>query len=106
MRWTLCRRVAPKRLQPASEINLLEVGTVLPVPLGTFPGVPLPLAFLGAASLLPIKKTRIRSEPLAADPAGALFVFTLLFHRFLRRVNLKKTMEHFSLFGNESWWVS
>jgi hypothetical protein len=48
------------------------------------------LAFLGAASLLPISKTRIRGKPLAADPAGQLFVFTLFFHRFLRRVTLRK----------------
>ena len=87
--------VAPKRLQSASEINLPEVGTVLPVPLGTFPGVPLPLAFHDAASLLPISKTQIRSEPLAADPAGSLFVFTPFFHRFLRRVTLKKQWQLF-----------
>jgi hypothetical protein len=63
-----------QKTQPASEINLLEVGTVPPVPVGTFSGVPLPLAFYDAASLLPIKKTRIRSEPLAADSARSLFV--------------------------------
>ena len=65
---------APKRLQPTSKINILEVGTVLPVPLGTFLGVPLPLALHGPASLLPICKTRIRGIPLAADPARSLFV--------------------------------
>jgi hypothetical protein len=102
----MCRRVAPQRLQPASEINILEVGTVLSVPLGTFSGVPLPLAFHGAASLLPISKARIRGIPLAADPAGSLFVLTLFFHRFLRRLTSKKTMAHFSLLENESWWVS
>jgi hypothetical protein len=61
--------------------------------------MPLPLAFLGAASLLPISKTRIRSEPLAADPAGSLFMLTLFFHRFLRRMTLKKTMEYFFPWG-------
>ena len=57
--------------------------------------MPLPLAFHGSASLLPISKTRIRGIPLAADPARSLFVLTLFFHRFLRRMTLKKTMEHF-----------
>jgi hypothetical protein len=52
--------------------------------------VPLQLAFRGAASLLPIKKTRIRHEPPAADPAGSLFVLTLLSHRSLRPVTLRK----------------
>jgi hypothetical protein len=52
--------------------------------------VPSPLAFHDTASLLPISKTQIRSEPLAADPAGSLFVFTLFFHRFLRRMTLRK----------------
>jgi hypothetical protein len=81
---------ACKKLQSALEINLLEVGTIPPVPLGTFPDVPLPLAFLGAARLLPISKTRMRGFPLAADPARSLFVLTLFFHRFLRRVTLRK----------------
>ncbi len=58
---------------------------ILPVPLGTFPGVPLPLAFHISASLLPISKTRLREIPLAADPAGSLFVPALFFHRFLHR---------------------
>lgn len=79
------RRVAPKRLQLSSKINLLEVGSVFSVPLGTFPGMPLPLAFQAAASPLPISKTQIRSKPLAPDPAGSLFGLILSFHRFLRR---------------------
>ena len=74
---------------------------ILPVPLGTFPGVPLPLAFHGAASLLPISKTRMRGFPLAADPARSLFLFTLFSHCFLRRVTLKKTMVAFLSDGEE-----
>ncbi|HLA26484.1 MAG TPA: hypothetical protein VJZ49_01155 [Syntrophales bacterium] len=64
--------------------------------------MPLPLAFLGAASLLPISKTRIRGFPPAADPARSLFVASLFFHRFLRPVTLKKTMAHLSLPGKTS----
>jgi hypothetical protein len=45
--------------------------------------MPLPLAFPGPASPLPIAKTRIRNEPLAADPTRPPFVFTFSFHRFL-----------------------
>jgi len=92
----------PKKLQSAADINLLEVGTILPVPLSTFPGVPLPLALYAAASLLPIKKTRIRRIPLAADPARSLFVFMPFSHRFLRRLTLRKQWQLFLPLGNKS----
>jgi hypothetical protein len=36
------------------EIALPETGAVLPIPLGAFSGVPLPLALRGAAGLLPV----------------------------------------------------
>jgi hypothetical protein len=52
-------RVGSQGLQAAPEINLLEIGAVLPVPFGAFPGMPLLLAFRGAARLLPVAKARI-----------------------------------------------
>ena len=81
-------------LDPTLEIVLLEVGAVLPVPLGAFCGVPLPLAFIGATSFLPVAQSRIGRKPLAADTAGPLPGSSLLFHRFLRLV-MWKTMEDF-----------
>ena len=91
--------VAPQRPQPAPEINLLEVGSILPVPFGTLPGVPLLSACQDAASLLSISKTRIRGIPFAADPAGSLSVSVLCFHRFLRRMTLEKTIAVFLSVG-------
>jgi hypothetical protein len=75
-----------------SEINLLEVGTVLSIPFGALPCMPLPPAFGIAAGLLPVAKTWVWKKPLLANPARSLIALLLLPHRSLPQVIFGKTM--------------
>lgn len=101
--WSRARRVANRGLQPTADINLFKIGTFLPVPFGTFPGVPSLLAFRGSACLLPLAKPRVRNEPFPANPTGSLLVSALLSHRFLLLVTFWKTVVYFLADREEKW---
>jgi len=104
--WRRTTGAASTGLQAAAEINLLEIGTIPPVPCGTFSGVPSLLAFIGAARLLPLPKTRVRSEPSPAYPTRSLSCTALRSHRFLLPEIFRKTMKHLLADGEKKMgWV-
>ncbi len=64
-----------RRLPVAGFKEFYTVRADLPVPFGAFPGVPSPLACLGAACLLPVAKLRVRKKALPAYPERAAWCF-------------------------------
>jgi hypothetical protein len=58
--WRILGRSLAYGLDPAFKIDLLEVGTVPPVPLGALRGVPLSLARVSTAGLLPVAEPWVR----------------------------------------------